>query len=83
MISNFQELADALFPQISLSPEALEEKYPKRDPNLTVTRFAPSPTGFLHIGGVFTALLGERFAHQNHGVFYYRTEDTDAKREVE
>ena len=46
-----------------------------------VTRFAPSPTGFLHIGGVFTALVCERLAHQSGGVCFLRIEDTDKKRE--
>lgn len=48
-----------------------------------VTRVAPSPTGFMHIGGVFTAMVNERFAHQTGGVFFVRIEDTDQKREVE
>lgn len=74
-------LADLLFPNTVDTPEALETKYPPRAVPM-VTRFGPSPTGFLHIGGVFTALLNERLAHLNGGVFYYRTEDTDDKREV-
>jgi hypothetical protein len=48
-----------------------------------VTRFAPSPTGFVHFGGLFPTLVGERLAHQSGGVFYLRIEDTDAKREVD
>ena len=48
-----------------------------------VTRFAPSPTGFVHFGGLFPVLVGERLAHQSGGVFMLRIEDTDAKREVE
>jgi glutamyl-tRNA synthetase len=63
----------------------LENKYPKRDILLDnpVTRFAPSPTGYMHIGGLFAALISERFAHQNNGIFYLRIEDTDKKREIE
>ena len=48
-----------------------------------ITRFAPSPTGFVHIGGLFSALISERNAHQSKGVFYLRIEDTDKNREVE
>lgn len=82
MIQNSKELAEALFPNLSITTEEIEAKYPRRNTSV-VTRFAPSPTGFLHIGGVFTALLGEKIAHQSGGIFYYRTEDTDAKRELE
>lgn len=59
-------------------------KYPKRDlsPDSMVTRIAPSPTGFVHLGGLYTALISERFAHQNKGIFILRIEDTDKKREV-
>ena len=48
-----------------------------------VLRYAPSPTGFQHIGGVFASLINERLAHQSGGIFYLRIEDTDQKREVE
>jgi glutamyl-tRNA synthetase len=48
-----------------------------------VTRFAPSPTGFLHTGSLFTALIGYTIAKQSHGVFYFRLEDTDTKRTIE
>lgn len=82
MIDSFVSLADALFPNIPHTLEDLLKRYPKRTTSM-VTRFAPSPTGFLHIGGVYSALLGERMAHQDGGIFYYRTEDTDAKREVD
>jgi glutamyl/glutaminyl-tRNA synthetase len=59
-------------------------KYPKRNlaEGAKVTRFAPSPTGFIHIGGIYSAMLDERLAHQTGGVFYLRIEDTDKKREV-
>ena len=63
------------------SPAELEDKYPKR-PEGVVTRFAPSPTGFLHIGGLYAALISERFSHQTNGTFILRIEDTDKKREV-
>lgn len=77
-------LAEMLFPDVEMTPEELEEKYPPRDlpEGAKVTRFAPSPTGFVHIGGVYQTMVGERLAHQSGGVFYLRIEDTDAKREV-
>lgn len=81
---NYELLADLLFPNVNETPEDMEKKYPPR--NLTegakVTRFAPSPTGFVHFGGLFPATIAERLAHQSGGVFYLRIEDTDAKREV-
>lgn len=74
-----------LFPHPLPTYEELEARYPKRDlpDGARVTRFAPSPTGFLHIGGVMTSLICERMAHQSEGVFFLRLEDTDQKREVE
>jgi glutamyl-tRNA synthetase len=66
------------------TPEALEARYPLRPKPAgdMVTRIAPSPTGFMHIGGIYAALISERLAHQNAGTFYLRIEDTDRKREV-
>ena len=80
-----KKLAELLFPDIKNTPEYYEEKYKKRDlpKGAEVTRFAPSPTGFLHIGGLFAAFVSERAAHTTGGVFYLRIEDTDKKREVE
>ncbi len=77
------QIAEILFPNIVV--EDVISKYPRRinTENKIVTRFGPSPTGFLHIGGLFTALVSERFAHQDGGIFYLRVEDTDQKREVE
>lgn len=75
-------LANLLFPDLPHTPESLELLYPPRTAPV-VTRFGPSPTGFLHIGGVYTSLLSERIAHLNSGVFYLRVEDTDDKREIE
>ncbi len=74
-----------LFPNIADTPADIEKRYPKRDlaPGAVVTRFAPSPTGFLHIGGLFAAFVAERAAHTTGGVFFLRIEDTDKKREVE
>ena len=78
-------LADLLFPNVTRTPEDIEALYPPRQlpEGAKVTRFAPSPTGFVHFGGLFPTTIGERLAHQSGGVFYLRIEDTDAKREVE
>lgn len=81
-----RRLAALLFPHIDKTPQQyMAEVYPPRalPEGAMVTRFAPSPTGFLHIGGVFTALVCERLAHQSGGVCYLRIEDTDKKREQE
>ena len=80
-----KELANLVFPNIDKTPEYYEELYPKRnlEEGAVVTRFAPSPTGFIHIGSLFTANFASRFARQTNGVYYLRIEDTDGKREVE
>ncbi|MBE6579781.1 MAG: glutamate--tRNA ligase [Ruminococcaceae bacterium] len=82
---NTELLAELLFPQITKSVEDYEAQYPPRNlpEGAKVTRFAPSPTGFVHFGGMYQVMIGERLAHQSGGVFYLRIEDTDAKREVE
>ncbi|MEG0318999.1 MAG: glutamate--tRNA ligase [Cellulosilyticaceae bacterium] len=79
------QLADLIFPDIQKTPEDYINAYAKRNlpEGARVTRYAPSPTGFQHIGGVFAALVAERTAVQSGGVFYLRIEDTDQKREVE
>lgn len=81
---SYDVLANTIFPDINREPQYFIEKYPKRNlpEGAKVTRYAPSPTGFQHIGGVFSALLDERIATQSGGVFYLRIEDTDQKREV-
>ena len=81
----FQQLANTIFPSIENTPDYYINKYPKRNikEGAKVTRYAPSPTGFQHIGGVFSALIDERIATQSGGVFYLRIEDTDQKREVD
>lgn len=76
-----KELKELLFPNVVLTKEELINKYPYRNKNVC-TRFAPSPTGFLHIGGVYTSLINRKIATQNNGVFMLRIEDTDKKREV-
>ena len=82
---DFELLAELLFPNVTETPQEIEQKYPPRElpEGAKVTRFAPSPTGFVHFGGLFPSTIGERLAHQSGGVFYLRIEDTDAKREVE
>lgn len=80
-----KELADLLFPDIERAPEYYELLYTKRKlpEGAKVTRFAPSPTGFVHMGSLYASLVSERLAHQSNGVFFLRVEDTDKKREVE
>lgn len=82
---SLQQLADLIFPDVTKTPADYAAMYPKRElpEGAQVTRYAPSPTGFQHIGGVFAALVNERIAKQSGGVFYLRIEDTDQKREVE
>lgn len=79
------KLADLLFPDVKSSPEEVEQRFPQRElpDGACVTRIGPSPTGFVHLGNLYNALIGERVAHQSDGVFYLRIEDTDNKREVE
>ena len=82
-MANLNDLANLIFPNINQTIEDLEKRYPKRATTGEVTRFAPSPTGFLHTGSLFTCLVSSRFAKQSNGVFYIRLEDTDTKREIE
>ena len=81
---NYKDLADMIFPDAK-EISYYEEKYPERDleEGAIVTRFAPSPTGFVHIGGLYQALVARTVAKQTKGVFFLRVEDTDQKREVE
>ncbi len=78
------QLASLLFPDVTHTPESLEEKYPLRQvpEGAVITRMAPSPTGFVHLGNLVQGLTSERMAHQSGGVLFLRVEDTDAKREV-
>lgn len=78
------KLAELLFPQIDKEPEYYETLYPQRNlpDGAMVTRIGPSPTGFVHLGNLYNAIIGERLAHQSNGTFYLRVEDTDSKREV-
>ena len=78
-------IADLLFPHVTMTVQEVEAKFPPRElsEGAKVTRFSPSPTGFLHLGGMYQAMINERLAHQSGGLFYLRIEDTDAKRKVE
>lgn len=80
-----EELADLLLPNVSADIEYYENKYKERNlPNgAVVTRFAPSPTGFVHMGSLFASFIEKKAANDTNGVFYLRIEDTDQKREVE
>ena len=82
---DYNKLAELLFPNVKETPEQTDARFPQRQlpEGAKVTRFAPSPTGFVHFGGLFPTTVGERLAHQSGGVFFLRIEDTDNKREVD
>ena len=81
---DYKDLANLIFPNAK-DISYYEEKYPERNlpEGAVVTRFAPSPTGFVHIGGLYQALVARTIAEKTGGVFFLRVEDTDQKREVE
>ena len=81
---DYKDLANLIFPEAK-DISYYEEKYPRRNlkEGAIVTRFAPSPTGFVHIGGLYQSLIAKKVANQTGGVFFLRIEDTDQKREVE
>ena len=81
---DYKDLAELIFPDVK-DISYYEEKYPERNlpEGAVVTRFAPSPTGFVHIGGLYQALVARTVAKKTGGVFFLRVEDTDQKREVE
>ena len=82
---DYEALAGLLFPDITKTPDDYEKIFPERNlpEGAEVTRLAPSPTGFIHLGNLYGGLADERLAHTTGGVFYLRIEDTDAKRKVE
>ncbi|WP_297131839.1 glutamate--tRNA ligase [uncultured Eubacterium sp.] len=84
-MTDYKELAQLLFPNITKVPQDMEDMYPPRalKEGARVTRFAPSPTGFLHFGNLFTCMVSYKTAKTTDGVFYVRVEDTDQKRKVE
>lgn len=81
---DYHALAQLLFPDVMETPEQVEARFPLRQlpEGAVVTRMAPSPTGFVHMGHLVQGLIAERMAHQSGGVLFLRIEDTDAKREV-
>ena len=81
---DYQALADLLFPDVTATPEELEARFPQRNlpEGAVVTRMAPSPTGFVHLGNLVQGMISERMAHRSGGVLFLRVEDADAKREV-
>lgn len=81
---DYSALAELLFPNVTKTPDDIEKMYPPREcpDGAVVTRMAPSPTGFVHLGNLVMGLTAERMAHQSGGLLYLRIEDTDAKREV-
>ncbi len=85
MEEKLKELANLIFPNIDKTVEDYEKLYPERvlEEGAKVTRFAPSPTGFLHIGSFMQALINYIYAKNNNGVFYLRNEDTDKAREID
>ena len=84
MKMDYKDLANLIFPDAK-DISYYEEKYKKRDlkEGAVVTRYAPSPTGFMHIGGLYQSLIAKKVANQTEGVFFVRIEDTDQKREIE
>ena len=81
---DYSALAALLYPHVAQSPEEVEAQFPMRElpEGAVVTRMAPSPTGFVHLGNLVQGMISERMAHQSGGVLFLRVEDTDAKREV-
>ena len=81
---DYKDLANLIFPDAK-DISYYEEKYPRRNlkEGAIVTRYAPSPTGYMHIGGLYQALIAKKISSQTEGVFFLRVEDTDQKREIE
>lgn len=81
---DYKDLANAIYPDAK-PIEYYEEKYGPRDlpQGAEVTRFAPSPTGFVHIGGLYQCIINRALAKQSNGVFMLRIEDTDQVRKIE
>ena len=81
---DYNVLANLLFPHVTETPEEVEARFPARDlpEGAVVSRMAPSPTGFVHLGNLVQGTISERMSHQSGGTLFLRVEDTDAKREV-
>ena len=82
---DYNKLAELLYPNIDKNINVYFEKYPSRKllKDAVVTRFAPSPTGYLHIGGLFQCVTHQMLSKKPSSVFYLRLEDTDQKREID
>ena len=82
---NRKDLANLMYPDVTKTPADYEKMYPQRniDENAIVTRFGPSPTGFVHMGSLLTAFIASKVAKDTNGIFFLRIEDTDSKRSVE
>ena len=80
-----KELAELMFPGLEHDVEYYEQLYPERNlpDGAVVSRFAPSPTGFVHMGSLLTAFIESKVPHDTNGIFYLRIEDTDGKRSIE
>ena len=78
-----KELADLIFPEVTKTIADYEKEYPERPEGINITRIAPSPTGFMHIGNFYSAVVDYVIAKKSKGVFYLRNEDTDQAREIE
>jgi len=80
-----KELAELMFPNVTKTIDDYEKMYPERDlpEGAVVSRYAPSPTGFVHVGNMLSCFIENKVPKQTGGVFYLRIEDTDQKREVE
>lgn len=83
-MTDCKKIADLIFPDVTETPEYYEEKFPARalPEGARVTRFAPSPTGYLHFGGLYAGFASKFTAVSTNGVFMLRIEDTDKKREI-
>ena len=82
-MNNYQKIAELLYPDSKLTVEEILKKYPKRNLKGTqvVSRYAPSPTGYMHLGNFFQMFIAYNLTRVTDGVFFLRIEDTDAKRE--
>ena len=82
---NLKDLANIMFPEVVDTVSDIEKRYPERNlpEGAEVTRFAPSPTGFVHMGSLLSAFQDFKAAKDTNGVFYLRIEDTDSERTVE
>ena len=79
-----KDLANLIFKDLKITHDDLIKKYKKRSlkEGTVVTRYAPSPTGFVHMGNIYMAFIERKIAKQTGGIFYLRIEDTDQKRYV-